>query len=147
MFATANADRFVAWLTRHLLRKLRGSDVLVMDNLPAHPRSASGPACRHRRIRVLYLPPYSPDLNPNEPGWALQEQQVWKHGPRTPITCDASPAARAIALRPGTAATGLRMLVTTGPTQVIREISSCRMRVNPRLTRDTLEFKMRPSVM
>jgi len=36
MFATANADRFVAWLTRHLLPKLRPADVLVMDNLRAH---------------------------------------------------------------------------------------------------------------
>jgi transposase len=83
MFATANADRFVVWLTRHLLPKLRSGDVLVMDNLRAHHDPRVGPACRHRGIRVLYLPPYSPDLNPIEPGWALQKQQVRKHAPRT----------------------------------------------------------------
>lgn len=83
MFATANADRFVAWLTRRLLPHLRRGDVLVMDNLRAHHDRRVGPACRHHGIRVLYLPPYSPDLNPIEPGWALQKQQVRKHAPRT----------------------------------------------------------------
>jgi transposase len=84
MFATANAERFVGWLTRHLLPKLRRGDVLVMDNLRAHHDRRVRPACRQRGIRVLYLPPYSPDLNPIEPGWALQKQQVRKHAPRTP---------------------------------------------------------------
>jgi transposase len=66
MFATANADRFVTWLMRQLLPKLRCGDVLVMDNLRAHHDRRVGPACRRRGIRVLYLPPYSPDLNPIE---------------------------------------------------------------------------------
>src|SRR2546422_157887 len=58
MFATANADRFVAWLTRDLLPKLRLGDVLVMDNLRAHHDRRVAPTCRARGIRVLYLPPY-----------------------------------------------------------------------------------------
>ena len=68
MFATANAERFVAWLTTHLLPRLQGGDVVVMDNLRAHhdPRVAS--RCRARGVRLLYLPPYSPDLNPIEAG-------------------------------------------------------------------------------
>jgi transposase len=83
MFATANANRFVAWLTRQLLPRLRRGDVLVMDNLPAHHDRRVAPACRRQGVRLLYLPPYSPDLNPIEPGWALQKQQVRKHAPRT----------------------------------------------------------------
>jgi transposase len=82
MFATANADRFVAWLTRALLPRLQRGDVLVMDNLAAHHDRRVAPACRRRGVRLLYLPPYSPDLNPIEPGWALQKQQVRKHAPR-----------------------------------------------------------------
>jgi hypothetical protein len=66
MFATTNADRFVAWLTRQLLPRLRPSDVLIMDNLAAHHNARVRPACRARRVRLLYLPPYSPDLNPIE---------------------------------------------------------------------------------
>ena len=55
-----------------------------MDNLRAHHDRRVRPACRRQGIRVRYLPPYSPDLNPIEPGWALQKQQVRKHAPRTP---------------------------------------------------------------
>jgi transposase len=83
MFATTNADRFVAWLTRQLLPRLRPGDVLVMDNLAAHHNARVGPACRAHHVRLLYLPPYSPDLNPIEPAWALQKQQVRKYAPRT----------------------------------------------------------------
>lgn len=83
IFATANADRFVAWLRRHLLPRLRRGDVLVLDNLRAHHDARVAPACAHRGIRLLYLPPYSPDLNPIEPAWALQKQHVRKHAPRT----------------------------------------------------------------
>jgi len=83
MFATANADRFVAWLRRQLLPKLRRGDVLVMDNLRAHHDARVVVLCRRHGVRVRYLPPYSPDLNPIEPGWALQKQHVRKHAPRT----------------------------------------------------------------
>jgi transposase len=82
MFATTNADRFVKWLERKLLPRLRRRDVLVMDNLSAHHDQRVTVACRRRGVRVLYLPPYSPDLNPIEPGWALQKQHVRKHAPR-----------------------------------------------------------------
>lgn len=83
MWATANGVRFVAWLTTHLLPQLRPGDVLVMDNLRAHHNPRVTPACRAHGVRVLYLPPYSPDLNPIEAGWALQKQHVRKVAPRT----------------------------------------------------------------
>lgn len=82
MFATANADRFVGWLRSRLLPKLKRGDVLVMDNLRAHHDARVHAVCRSRGVRVLYLPPYSPDLNPIEPAWALQKQYVRRHAPR-----------------------------------------------------------------
>ncbi len=82
MFKTVNADRFVDWLKKKLLRKLRKGDVLVLDNLPAHHDERVIPLCALYGVRVIYLPPYSPDLNPIEPGWALQKQHVRKHAPR-----------------------------------------------------------------
>lgn len=84
MFATANRDRFVAWLKTKLLPKLRVGDVLVMDNLSAHHDPRVRPACAARGVRLLYLPPYSPDFNPIESGWALQKQHVRRHAPRRP---------------------------------------------------------------
>ena len=83
MFQTANADRFVAWLKK-LLPKLRMGDVLIMDNLKAHHDPRVGLLCQAASIDLIYLPPYSPDLNPIEPGWALQKQHVRKHAPRFP---------------------------------------------------------------
>lgn len=83
MFATTNGDRFVTWLRRHLLPKLHPGDVLVMDNLRAHHDPRVAALCRRYGVRLKYLPPYSPDLNPIEPGWALQKQHVRKHAPRT----------------------------------------------------------------
>jgi len=83
-FATANKDRFVAWLKSKLLPKLRRGDVVVMDNLRAHHDHRVGPACAARGVRVIYLPPYSPDFNPIESGWALQKQYVRRVAPRHP---------------------------------------------------------------
>jgi transposase len=83
MFATANSDRFVEWLDKRLLPKLRRGDVIVMDNLSAHHDPRVEPLCRSWHVRVLYQPPYSPDLNPIEPAWALQKQHVRRHAPRT----------------------------------------------------------------
>ena len=83
MFATANGDRFVDWLRRKLLPKLRRGDVIVMDNLRAHHDPRIAPICRKHGVRVLYQPPYSPDLNPIESAWALQKQHVRRHAPRT----------------------------------------------------------------
>jgi transposase len=82
MFETTNGERFVEWLRTKLLPKLQRNDVLVMDNLSAHHNAAVGPLCRAFGVRLIYLPPYSPDLNPIESGWALQKQHVRKHAPR-----------------------------------------------------------------
>ena len=84
MYQTTNADRFVRWLGSKLLPKLRRGDVLVMDNLKAHHDRRVRPLCRAFGVRLIYLPPYSPDLNPIESGWALQKQHVRKHAPRHP---------------------------------------------------------------
>jgi transposase len=82
MFASTNKERFVRWLERKLLPRLKRGDVLVLDNLSAHHDVRVVPLCATRRVRVIYLPPYSPDFNPIEPGWALQKKVVRRHAPR-----------------------------------------------------------------
>jgi putative transposase len=58
---------------RHLLRHVRGRIILLWDNLNTHKSHAVRAfAAQHaRRISLEYLPPYAPDLNPDE--W------VWRH--------------------------------------------------------------------
>jgi transposase len=84
MFQTANRDRFVKWLKTKLLPKLSRGDVIVMDNLTAHHDPRVAPACAARGVRIIYLPPHSPDFNPIESGWALQKQYVRRIAPRDP---------------------------------------------------------------
>lgn len=84
MFASTNKERFVRWLAGKLLPRLHRDDVLVMDNLSAHHDPRVIPLCKPHGVKVIYLPPYSPDLNPIEPAWALQKQHVRKHAPRNP---------------------------------------------------------------
>jgi transposase len=82
-YEKATKDRFVWWLKTKLLPKLRHGDVLVMDNLQAHHDPRVIDLCASRGVEVLYLPPYSPDFNPIESGWALQKQFVRRHAPRS----------------------------------------------------------------
>jgi transposase len=82
IYGSTTKERFVHWFKRKLLPKLRPKDVVVMDNLAAHHDSRIAPLCQAAGVQVLYLPPYSPDLNPIEPGWALQKQHVRRFAPR-----------------------------------------------------------------
>ena len=45
---------------------LRPGDIVVMDNLAAHKAAGVREAIEARGAELLYLPPYSPDLNPIE---------------------------------------------------------------------------------
>lgn len=61
-FATANKDRFVAWVKRKLLPKLRRGDVVVMDNLRAHHGRAGLPCARRSRdLSAAVLAGLQPD--------------------------------------------------------------------------------------
>jgi transposase len=65
-----NGERFLAWVQQGLAPTLRRGDVVIMDNLPAHKVQGVREAIEGRRARLLYLPPYSPDLNPIEQAFA-----------------------------------------------------------------------------
>jgi transposase len=56
---------------KHLLRHLPGPAIVIWDRLNAHRgRQVRQWLETHRRITVEYLPPYAPELNPNEYGWS-----------------------------------------------------------------------------
>jgi transposase len=63
---------FLAFVEQALLPALRGrSDVIVvMDNLGAHKGQRVRRALEAAEVAYRYLPSYSPDLNPIEPGWS-----------------------------------------------------------------------------
>lgn len=65
-----NADIFTAWVKQDLLPKLPPKSVIVMDNAAFHKRQDTQKAIKVAGYRLLFLPPYSPDLNPIEQKWA-----------------------------------------------------------------------------
>ena len=61
-----NGAIFLAYVEQHLVPTLKPGDIVVMDNLSAHKVAGVQSAIEAVGARVLYLPPYSPDLNPIE---------------------------------------------------------------------------------
>ena len=61
-----NGAAFTAYIEQVLARETHPGDLVVLDNLAAHKTAGVRAAFARRRIDVLYLPPYSPDLNPIE---------------------------------------------------------------------------------
>ena len=61
-----DGDAFRAYLEQILAPCLRPGDVVVMDNLSAHKVAGVRQAIKARGAFLLYLPAYSPDLNPIE---------------------------------------------------------------------------------
>ena len=63
---TTNREIFEAYVEQVLALTLCIGRVVVMDNLSAHKRHKVEELIETRRCELLYLPPYSPDLNPIE---------------------------------------------------------------------------------
>ena len=61
-----NAECFLLYVEQFLIPTLKLNDIVIMDNLGSHKGQAIKIAIRKTGARVLFLPPYSPDLNPIE---------------------------------------------------------------------------------
>jgi transposase len=57
---------FLAYVQQVLVPTLNDGDLVVMDNLSSHKRAGVRESIESAGARLLYLPPYSPDLNPIE---------------------------------------------------------------------------------
>ncbi|MCE5309151.1 MAG: IS630 family transposase, partial [Acidobacteriales bacterium] len=78
-----DGDIFLAYVKQVLCPTLATGDVVVMDNLGAHKVNGVEELIQARGAEVLYLPPYSPDLNPIEKAWAKIKQRLRSQRPRT----------------------------------------------------------------
>lgn len=74
---------FRAYVEQMLAPGLEPGDVVVMDNLPAHKVAGVREAIRAVDASILYLPPYSPDLNPIEQFFAKLKALLRKAAART----------------------------------------------------------------
>lgn len=78
-----DGEVFETFIERMLLRKLKPGDVVVLDNVGAHKTAEVRRLIRAAGARVLFLPPYSPDLNPIELCWSKLKALLRDFGART----------------------------------------------------------------
>ena len=81
--ATTDRDVFIAFIEQVLVPTLRPGQVVVMDNLAAHKVTSVRQLIEAAGCRVIYLPPYSPDLSPIEPMWSKVKQLLRSMAART----------------------------------------------------------------
>jgi len=65
-----NGQLFLAYVEQVLVPTLINGDIVIMDNLGSHKVAGVRQAIEAAGARLLYLPPYSPDLNPIELAFA-----------------------------------------------------------------------------
>lgn len=78
-----NGRSFLAYVEQMLVPTLRPGDVVIMDNLGSHKRQAIRRAIRTAGAKLLFLPAYSPDLNPIEQVFAKLKHLLRKAAART----------------------------------------------------------------
>ena len=86
-----NAKVFRSWCKTSLIPRLKTNRVIVMDNASFHKKVAR--LFNRHGHRVLFLPPYSPDLNPIEKKWGNVKslRQGWLQNDLSKLFYDISP--------------------------------------------------------
>ena len=74
---------FDEYIKEFLAPQLRPGDILIMDNLNAHKSELAMKLVQSRQAEMLFLPAYSPDLNPIEKMWSKIKQILRGLKPRT----------------------------------------------------------------
>jgi transposase len=78
-----NRRIFDAYVETQLAPTLAKGDVVILDNLPAHKSPSAEAAIKARGAWMLFLPPYSPDLNPIEMAFAKLKAHLRRRAVRT----------------------------------------------------------------
>lgn len=78
-----NGETFRAYVEQILAPPLAPGDIVIMDNLGSHKVAGIRDAIEARGASLLYLPPYSPDLNPIEQAFSKLKALIRKEAART----------------------------------------------------------------
>jgi len=78
-----DAEKFIFYLEYMVLPLLITGQVLIMDRHPVHCALEVRKFLRKNKVNYLYLPPYSPELNPIEEMFSKIKHYIKKHKPRT----------------------------------------------------------------
>jgi transposase len=81
--AATDREIFLAFLEELLCPALQPGDVVIMDNLSSHKVDGVRECIERCQAELLYLPPYSPDLNPIEKAWSKLKENLRQARART----------------------------------------------------------------
>jgi len=78
-----NGEAFLIYVEKVLAPSLSDGDIVVTDNLSAHKVAGVRARIEAKGAKLVYLPPYSPDLNPIEMAFAKLKALLCKAAERT----------------------------------------------------------------
>ena len=78
-----NGERFLLYVEAVLVPTLKPGDIVIIDNLGSHKGKRVRAAIRKAGAHLIFLPKYSPDLNPIEQVFAKLKHLLRKHNART----------------------------------------------------------------
>ena len=73
---SCNTEMFNKWVEEGLIKELRPGQVVVMDNAAFHRSTKTRELIESVGCGLIFLPPYSPDLNPIEKFWANMKSWI-----------------------------------------------------------------------
>ena len=74
-----NTDVFETWVDKCLIPLLRPGHVVILDNASFHKAPHIKDKIEATGAKVIFLPPYSPDINKIEPQWAVLKSKIKKY--------------------------------------------------------------------
>ena len=73
---SCNRNLFENWIEQFLIKELKPGQVVVMDNAAFHKSQRTKELIDSVGCKLIFLPPYSPDLNPIEKFWANMKRWI-----------------------------------------------------------------------
>jgi transposase len=73
---SCNTLLFESWIEQFLIKELEPNQVVIMDNASFHKSQKTKELIESVGCKLIFLPPYSPDLNPIEKFWANMKRWI-----------------------------------------------------------------------
>ena len=73
---SCNTQLVETWVEKFLIKELKAGQVVIMDNASFHKSKKTKDLIESVGCKLLFLPPYSPDLNPIEKFWANMKRWI-----------------------------------------------------------------------
>jgi transposase len=73
---SCNTIVFNSWVENFLIKELKPGQIVIMDNASFHKSQRTKELIESVGCSIIFLPPYSPDLNPIEKFWANMKRWI-----------------------------------------------------------------------